>query len=217
VISTGASGTSSKVNNKGTSSIFNALDQGSPLPQDIQELHIDVFDDQNVLIASRNLGAFGGDVNLNVKPDVPLIVNASALNGGQVLYQGSESVNPLAVNEARFIPITLSKTFSVAVAPSLTEIEPLETVALNATISGLNDNTINYSVNNIIGGNPELGSIDASGIYTLIRSNAFPSDTTVTLRAFPVGLPSLAESAEISVIVSAVWDQFNWDEGWKWQ
>lgn len=217
VISTAPNETISKIGSNGNGSIFQALDQDSALPLDVQELRINVFDSQDVLIATRTLGAFGGDVNLNVRPDIPLTVNASALNGGEVLYEGSRSVEPLAVNEARSIAITLSKTFSMVITPSSTEIEPLETVALNAAISGLNDNTIIYSVNDVVGGNNALGTIDEDGIYTLTTSNEFPADTPVALRAFPIGRPSLGETADVLVTVSAVWDEFNWDEGWKWQ
>ncbi|PCJ12341.1 MAG: hypothetical protein COB04_17890 [Gammaproteobacteria bacterium] len=189
--------------------------QNETVPSDIQTLIIEVRDSREAIVKSASTSSLTGVMRLNVIPNENLLVSVRAINGQDTLYQGSTSVEALSPNESRAVSLPLNKTFTVAIGSSAVIIDINESASLTGTVSGLSNNTVGYAVNGITGGNPTLGIVDIEGVYT--PSSGFLSNTTVTLSAFPINLPSLSADVQISVLVDAVWDQFNWDDGKKWQ
>src|SRR5579864_969240 len=55
---------------------------------------------------------------------------------------------------------------SVAISPVSSTLQVGQTQQFTATVSGTNDQTVHWLVNGYRGGNPEIGTINASGLYT---------------------------------------------------
>ena len=69
---------------------------------------------------------------------------------------------------------------SVTVTPATATIRAGSTQAFAATVSGTTNNSVNWSVNSVAGGNATIGTIDASGMYTAPASLPTPNTVTVT-------------------------------------
>ncbi len=77
--------------------------------------------------------------------------------------------------------------FSFSISPGATLLSPSATEQYTATITGLTNTSVTWSVDNIAGGNSTVGTIDTTGLYTApvaiglhtitAASVAFPSDT----------------------------------------
>src|SRR5271163_31787 len=87
-------------------------------------------------------------------------------------------------------------TVQVSVTPIGAALTPGNSTQFTATITG--DTSVTWSVNGMAGGDPSIGTIDATGDYTA------PSTTqsvAVTVTAASVMLPSVTSSATAYVVV----------------
>jgi uncharacterized protein (TIGR03437 family) len=91
----------------------------------------------------------------------------------------------------------VSNTVTIAVAGAALRITPAtatipagRTQQFTATVSGATNPAATWSVNDITGGNPDLGIISATGLYT--APEAVPSPNTVTVKASANGVTGTA-------------------------
>lgn len=73
-----------------------------------------------------------------------------------------------------------SASKGVTVTPATATIRAGGNEAFAATVSGLTNNTVTWSVNSIDGGNSSVGTIDANGMYTAPATLPTPNTVTVT-------------------------------------
>jgi hypothetical protein len=90
-------------------------------------------------------------------------------------------------------PVTI---FALSISPSTTSVAVSGTDSFTATIQGLNNPVLTWSVNNVVGGSATTGTITSSGLYTAPSQVGTPP---YTISASVVGA-SGAASAAINVI-----------------
>ncbi|NDQ56080.1 MAG: DUF4091 domain-containing protein [Acidipila sp.] len=96
--------------------------------------------------------------------------------------------------------ITIDPLVTVVVNPPSASISLGGTQAFTATVTGTSNAGVNWSVNNIAGGNSTIGTINSSGLYTAPTNLLFPSSFTVT--ATSVVDPAAQGSAQVNVAVN---------------
>jgi serine protease len=96
------------------------------------------------------------------------------------------NTNPCAV-----LPVT------VTVAPSTVTIQTNATQQFTATVANSTNTAVNWSVNNVPGGNATVGTVSATGLYT---PPSVTSNLVVSVSAAWVGDPSRVGSAQVTVI-----------------
>src|SRR5260370_12728675 len=70
---------------------------------------------------------------------------------------------------------------TVSVSPSATSVVVGQTVPFTATVTGTTNTVVNWEVAGVPGGNPTVGTINTTGLYT--APNALPSPSTVVVTA----------------------------------
>jgi hypothetical protein len=114
-----------------------------------------------------------GVANATATWSVDGIAGGDATVGGidtQGLYTapaqvGSHTVVASITNPATSASATVS-VYSIAVSPAGTLLAPAATQQFTATIQGLTNTTVNWSVDGVAGGNSSIGTISAQGLYT---------------------------------------------------
>jgi hypothetical protein len=78
-----------------------------------------------------------------------------------------------------------------------------ETVALGSTaqyearVSGSTNQSVSWTVNHVAGGNAQLGTISANGLYT--APAAMPSSATVSIAATSIADPTISSSIAVAL------------------
>jgi outer membrane protein assembly factor BamB len=93
--------------------------------------------------------------------------------------------------------VTLPPPATLAVSPRTATILTSATQQLTATLTGISNQGVAWSVNGVLGGNATVGTIDSTGLY--IAPAIPPSPNTVTARATSIADPTLAGSASITI------------------
>ncbi|MBV9180395.1 MAG: hypothetical protein JO356_03720 [Acidobacteria bacterium] len=84
----------------------------------------------------------------------------------------------------------------MSISPPSSSLQVGQTQQFNATVTGNTNTSVTWMVNGIVLGNPTVGTISASGVYT--APMAVPS-TGVTVTAQSVAQPSASASAAVTV------------------
>ena len=90
---------------------------------------------------------------------------------------------------------------SVTVTPATASILPGQTLDFNATVQNSPDQSVTWSVNDVLGGNGTVGWIDTVGFYTAPQT--VPTPPTVTIGARSVSTPSVTGSAVATITAPA--------------
>ena len=94
---------------------------------------------------------------------------------------------------------SVSVKLSIALAPQIQSLQTFHSVAFSATVMGVSNTAVTWTVNQIAGGNSAIGQIDSTGLYT--APNAL-SPSTVTIGATSVADPTQSATAEFAVVLS---------------
>ncbi len=86
---------------------------------------------------------------------------------------------------------------SVSISPQSASVLLGETVQFMATVTGASSSAVNWSVNNVAGGNSAVGTISASGLYA--APQAMPSTSSVTVTATAQSAPQASGSATVQI------------------
>jgi hypothetical protein len=86
----------------------------------------------------------------------------------------------------------------VHVSPSTAIVATSTTQQFTATVTGIANTAVNWTVNGTAGGNSTVGTISASGLYT--APSSIPTPATVTVTAADQASPSLTGTASVTVI-----------------
>jgi hypothetical protein len=90
------------------------------------------------------------------------------------------------------VPVTV---FSFSLSPGATLLSPSATLQYTATITGLTNTSVTWSVDRVTAGNSSVGTIDATGLYTA------PSAIGLhTITAASVAVPSDTLSSRVTVV-----------------
>lgn len=91
---------------------------------------------------------------------------------------------------------------SVTVTPATASILRGQTLDFNATVQNSPDQSVTWSVNDVLGGNGTVGWIDSVGFYTAPQT--VPAPPTVTVSARSVSTPAVSGSAAVTITAPAV-------------
>ena len=167
------------------------------IPDEITQIDISITDTSGQVIAAGDLVASNGALTLQVTAGEPLTITGAARASNELLFAGNTEISALRPNERRSVGLRLNEQVSVNVtAPAaITAIDtPLQ---MQASINGLNDSTLRWYVNGVVGGSAEFGFIDANGLYT--PPSVLPVNPVVVIRGEPVAAPSFAEETSITL------------------
>ncbi|PCJ12343.1 MAG: hypothetical protein COB04_17900 [Gammaproteobacteria bacterium] len=195
----GCGGTEEEINQTAiliSTSIASGDDDAS-LPAEISTLIVEVRDENNNLISSASTGTAGRNVRLTVNPNADLTVTVFARNETETFYEGGISVTPLLSQELRSVAITIQQSFSFTAQINATDVQPNETLKIDALAEGLSNNALSYFVNEIPGGNASIGTIDNTGVYTAPLN--LSEETVVTVSAAPTVAPSFIEEFSVTI------------------
>jgi uncharacterized protein (DUF1800 family) len=92
---------------------------------------------------------------------------------------------------------TTTATAEVSVTPPSAQIRAGDRLQFAATVTGISDQTVAWSVNGIAGGNSTVGSISASGLYQSPAS--IPSPNSVQVQATSASQTSAASSSTVTL------------------
>jgi len=112
-----------------------------------------------------------------------------------------------ATISAAFNAVTGSTLFTVAalsisVSPTNASLTVNSTQQFTATVTGVSDTSVTWSVNGVVGGNNTVGTISTSGLYTAPAS--VPNPAAVTVTATSVAQPARSASATVTIASIAV-------------
>ncbi len=94
-------------------------------------------------------------------------------------------------------PTPIPPAITVSLSPNGSTIAPFSTRQFTATVTGATNLSVTYSVNNVVGGNADVGTISPTGLYTAPAAGA--EARTFTIRAASVAGPSAVGAATITV------------------
>lgn len=95
-------------------------------------------------------------------------------------------------------PAPVPVPITVSLSPNGSSLAPFATRQFTATVTGTNNLSVTYSVNGITGGNAEVGTISAAGLYTAPAMGA--TAQTFTIGAASVASPASSASATITIL-----------------
>jgi hypothetical protein len=91
-----------------------------------------------------------------------------------------------------------SASVAVRVSPSTAIVATSTSQQFTATVVGISNLSVNWSVNGVAGGSSTVGTISATGLYT--APSSIPSPATVKVTATDQASPTLTGSASVTVI-----------------
>lgn len=136
-------------------------------------------------------GAAGGSAQVGT-------ISASGLYTGPTTMPSSPTVTITATSQAdsadsQSIQITLQAPDSISGPQAVT----LGTYAQYAAVVGETNQSLTWSVNQIIGGNDQVGTISSTGLYT--APSTMPSSSTLTITASNPASSASAQSLQVTL------------------
>lgn len=120
------------------------------------------------LTATGNWTQSGNPVVFVINPGPP-----GAVSSGFTLSNGSPTPTPTPVP-------TPTPAITVSLSPPSANVPLNSTQQFQATVSNNTNKSVTWSVNNVAGGDANVGTIDASGLYTAPATQPFMGVVTVT-------------------------------------
>lgn len=89
----------------------------------------------------------------------------------------------------------------VTISPSSSTLQVGQSLQFNASVSGMNNGSVNWLVNGMMGGNSGTGTISSSGLYT---APATVLSSSVTITAQSATVPTASANAIVSITAPSV-------------
>lgn len=90
-----------------------------------------------------------------------------------------------------------SHSVSVSISPSTANVRVGGSQQFTATVTGTSNTSVNWSVDNVVGGNSSTGTITSAGLYE--APSSLPSPATVTVHAVSAADSSAASSSSVNL------------------
>jgi hypothetical protein len=108
---------------------------------------------------------------------------------------GNHTVTATSVANSSLTANGAATVFTLSVSPGASAIVPGGTQQYTATVQGLSEGTVTWSVDGVAGGNSTTGTISSAGLYTAPEATA-----QHTIAASPTSYPSLAVTTTVTII-----------------
>lgn len=120
-----------------------------------------------------------------------------AVSGGTAMPSPTEPT-PAPTPAPTPPPAPVPVPITVALSPNGSSLAPFATRQFTATVTGTSNLSVTYSVNGITGGNAEVGTISAAGLYTAPAMGT--TAQVFTIGAASVASPASSASATITIL-----------------
>ncbi|MGH9394938.1 MAG: hypothetical protein ACRD1E_12260, partial [Terriglobales bacterium] len=141
-------------------------------------------------------GSSGGSAADGTITATGLYTAPASFQGLSQVTVGVASVQDPAIRAAAVV--TLTQTESVTVSPATATVALGATQAFSASVTGLANTAVTWSVGGVAGGNATLGTVDAQGNFSAPAS--VPSPALETITATSVGDPAKSGMAQVTVV-----------------
>src|SRR5260221_10660536 len=108
------------------------------------------------------------------------------------------SVATPTVSGSASVTVTAPVVVTVTVTPATSTIRIRHTQQFTASVQGTASQTVTWKVNGLVGGNPTIGTISSSGLYT--APGRVPSPSKVIVSATSTAVPSSPGSAQGTIL-----------------
>ncbi len=131
-------------------------------------------------------------------------IDANGLYTAPATYPGVAQVTVTAVsqqdpNQSGSTAVNLNNGVIVTVTPAVAAVDLGGSLTFTANVQNTDNTAVSWSVNDIEGGNPQIGTISAQGVYTAPRG--LPASNAVTITATSVADPTASGSAQLTLNV----------------
>ena len=144
-----------------------------------------------IAAGSKDTATFTAPQVLPAPPQVQVI----AVSNAQPSATASITVNLIPVQ-------TVTVTVSADPCTNTGAVAINSTVQFTASVAGNNNQTVTWQVNQVDGGNSQVGTIATSGLYTAPAN--LPSPAIVTVTAVSNAVPSVSGSQKITIVSNPV-------------
>ncbi|HXM63463.1 MAG TPA: hypothetical protein VN950_21555 [Terriglobales bacterium] len=128
-------------------------------------------------------------------PQATQVVQVIAVSNAQPSATASISVNVIP-------PQNVTVTVSADSCTNTNAVTINSTVQFTAAVAGNNNQTVTWQVNQVDGGNSQVGTISTGGLYTAPAN--VPNPATVTVSAVSNAVPSVSGSQKITIVSTPV-------------
>ncbi len=173
----------------------------STVPEEVTSLLIEVFNQQQRLLASADVINRNGRATLTIAAGSNYTIRGTARAGSELLFRGETTVATLAVGSRTAVSLTLADQVTLSVTPP--QDLPVATAAVDFgfNLSGLVDTTLDWYINGTLGGSATVGFITAMGRYT--PPVTLPANPLITVRVEPRVSPSFAQTFNLNLLPAA--------------
>jgi hypothetical protein len=147
---------------------------------------------------SAAVGTIAGgsdDTATYTAPQATQVAQVIAVSNAQPSATASISVNVIP-------PQNVTVTVSADSCTNTSAVTISSTVQFTAAVGGNNNQSVTWQVNQVDGGNSQVGTISTGGLYTAPAN--VPNPATVTVSAFSNAVPSVVGSQTITIVSTPV-------------
>ena len=173
----------------------------STVPPEVTSLLIEVFNQQQRLLASADVINTNGRATLTIAAGNNYTIRGTAKAGDELLFLGETTVATIAVGSRTAVSLTLADQVVLSVTPPQDIPVAAAAVDFSFNLNGLIDTTLNWYINDISGGSASVGFITANGRYT--PPATLPANTLITVRVEPLVSPSFAQTFSFNLLPAA--------------
>lgn len=140
----------------------------------------------------------GVDVSTTYVSSTKLIATGSTATPGNMVFAVRQPA-PGAVTGNTVTVTVNAATVGVTISPTSSSVFLGGSATFVATVSGSANTAVTWSVNDIAGGSPTVGTITSGGVYT--APVTLPSSSVVTVKATSAAATQATASAAVSLVV----------------
>jgi len=171
-------------------------------PGQTQQFTATVTGTTNTAVTWSVNGVAGGNTALGTTSANGLYTAPAAVpSTNPVTVTATSAADPTKSASAAVTITSGASTVQVGISPSSATVTTGQTQQFTATVTGTTNTAVTWSVNGIAGGNPTVGTISATGLYT--APSAAPSPNTVTVKATSAADPTKSASATVTITTAS--------------
>ncbi len=170
------------------------------IPAEVSKIVIEVLDSRGRHLDSADL-LLTGSVTLTIPAGKNYTINGRAMAGSELLFSASTLLATIGAGSQVSVSLSLEEQVALSISSFGDQNIGATSVEVSYSVDGLNNTNMTWLVNNIEGGNAEIGTINTNGHYT--PPTTLPSNPIITLTAVPIVAPSFAQSISFTLLPPA--------------
>jgi 6-phosphogluconolactonase (cycloisomerase 2 family) len=167
-----------------------------------QQFTATVANTANTAVTWQVNGTAGGNATVGTISSTGLYTAPAAVPNPATVAVTAVSVADNTKSDTSNVTITAAPIITVTVAPSTANVTANATQQFTATVTGTANTAVSWQVNNVTGGNPTVGTISGTGLYTAPAS--VPNPASVTVKAISSADTTVSGTASVTVVAAAI-------------